>query len=268
MQTLRARSKNVFSNVLVRSPDGTDMFRCKTELGQWYLNKNLAEEVSNNPLIIQLSFQPKGQGHAGDPFYLQERHNNCIVCGTAERLTLHHMVPRCYKRHLPLEMKSRSCAEAKGGRYGTYDTMALCDKCHGVYETQFSWPLKQKLANKVGIPMNGLYLADRKTAINIGRTACAIKQHGEKMPKERLEELYRRLKAHYGKDEITEEDLDAAIERLPKGPDILASRQIVKQLKTPEEIDDFFIMWRRHFVDSMKPKYMPDHWQVDRRICS
>ena len=51
-----AKDNIIFGNALVRAPDGTDMFRCKIRLAEWYLKKELAKEISHKPLVIQLLF--------------------------------------------------------------------------------------------------------------------------------------------------------------------------------------------------------------------
>ena len=60
------------------------MFRCCKKKAIWYLDRNLGTKVSENPLIIQLTFVPKGIGHIDDPYFLQEMHNRCVVCGSED----------------------------------------------------------------------------------------------------------------------------------------------------------------------------------------
>lgn len=49
--------------------------------------------MDDNPPTIRLKFQPNGLGHAGDSYYLTEKKNECVVCGIAEKLARHWVVP-------------------------------------------------------------------------------------------------------------------------------------------------------------------------------
>jgi len=37
---------------------------------------------------------------------------------------------------------------------------------------------------------------------------------------------------------------------------------VVAQLKTLEDKEKFVQRWRQHFLDSLQPKFMPEHWSV------
>jgi exonuclease 3'-5' domain-containing protein 2 len=85
-------------------PDGTLMALIPLKRFKWYLKKGLAKQIDENS--IQLNFLPKGNGNVGDDFYLNERKNRCVCCGTDDNFTKHHVVPQEYRIHFPLEMKS------------------------------------------------------------------------------------------------------------------------------------------------------------------
>jgi hypothetical protein len=57
----------------------------------WYLDRNLAEKLDD--CSIRLIFQPNGVGHVNpdEEYYLEDRDNICVVCGTSSDLTLHHV---------------------------------------------------------------------------------------------------------------------------------------------------------------------------------
>lgn len=57
-----------YENCQVMNPEGRLMFRTHNRKGIWYLDRNLAKKLSDDPLIIQLTFAPKGIGHINDPF--------------------------------------------------------------------------------------------------------------------------------------------------------------------------------------------------------
>jgi hypothetical protein len=39
---------------------------------------------------------------------------------------------------------------------------------------------------------------------------------------------------------------------------------VVEQLDGHEALGKFVIRWRKHFLEVMRPKFMPDHWEFDR----
>ena len=40
----------------------------------------------------------------------------------------------------------------------------------------------------------------------------------------------------------------------------------MKKLDSHEKIEEFVKMWRAHFVQTMKPKYMPEGWSINFRV--
>ena len=43
---------------------------------------------------------------------------------------------------------------------------------------------------------------------------------------------------------------------------------VVQKLDTEEKIKEFIMLWRKHFINTMKPKYLPNGWSVNFRINS
>jgi hypothetical protein len=41
---------------------------------------------------------------------------------------------------------------------------------------------------------------------------------------------------------------------------------VVDNLKTKQDIQDFIVFWRKHFIDTMNPKFMIDFWDINRSI--
>ena len=35
-----------------------------------------------------------------------------------------------------------------------------------------------------------------------------------------------------------------------------------------KDLDDFASIWRKHFIETMDPKFMPEHWDINRRVYS
>lgn len=44
------------------APDGDVLSNCDTKKAQWYIDKGLAVQINDDPLTIQLNFEPNGRG--------------------------------------------------------------------------------------------------------------------------------------------------------------------------------------------------------------
>ncbi len=56
-------------------PDGTLLCTINKKKVKWYLDRNIAELVSEEPLTIKLKFKPGGKGHSNDPYYTSTKEN-------------------------------------------------------------------------------------------------------------------------------------------------------------------------------------------------
>jgi hypothetical protein len=98
---LNSRKTALYENCSILSPGGELMCHCNRRKIQWYLDRDLATLVCENPPTIQLRFQPRGLGHAGDEFYLRTKQNNCVVCGSPEKFIRHSIIPHAFRCHFP-----------------------------------------------------------------------------------------------------------------------------------------------------------------------
>lgn len=242
-----------YENCEVLSPEGQLMFRCPKKKANWYLSKNLGIKISDTPLTIQLTFTPKGNGHIGDPYYLQPLMNQCVVCGSGEKLTKHHIVPYCYRKFFPLLLKD----------HRSYDVLPLCVMCHGLYE-EYAMELKEALAIKYNAPpVCGVANHDKNIgyAIKAARTLYAYK---DKIPLERQEFLLDKVR-NYLKREPQPDDLEELQSKNPyEFRTFIQHGELVVNKIT--DVEKFVQEWRQHFLDKMKPKFMPDNWRVDRTV--
>ena len=120
---------------------------------------------------------------------------------------------------------------------------------------------KRIIAKEVGIELHIPHKYDKALKIVAG-LAHAILKHGYKMPSERKANLMKKISEHFGK-EIKEEELKdiARTEIVPVDiKHINHGKFVVDQLVDLEAISVFVKRWRRHFVETMKPKFLPDFW--------
>lgn len=275
------RVNEIYGNCRVYHPDGSLMFLCLEKKANWYLNKTddvtgepLAKEIRHiNPIInafmnlfnikpnglrVQLLFEPKSKGNDGDKYSLSKKENKCVVTGSKEleSLTTHHITPYCYRKYLPDEYKSAN----------SHDVVPIINDKHYEYEKEAD-KLKNKIAKKYNAPIEGSGDVDHKLFYAI-KSAIAIHSNGEKMPKTVLHQHKEKIREYSGQKRVTQKLIDTLRERkYTEATDLKSHGQIVAEklvLEGPEAIQEFVEMWRNHFIEHAKPKYMPKHWSVDR----
>lgn len=242
-----------YENCEVLNPGGQLMFRCCRKKAAWYLDRNLGKKVTDEPLTVQLTFIPKGNGHVNDPYYLQKMENRCVVCGSEESLTRHHIVPYCYRKFFPMNLKNHS----------SYDVIALCIPCHRSYE-ECATEFKKTLATQYSAPINGTGIKYDKELARARGAASAILLNRDKMPLKRQEELLDRVKVYLQK-EISEFDLHELVDKNPYdfGNFAYHGKIVMEQVK---DIEYFIRDWRQHFICKMNPQFMPSNWTVYRPV--
>jgi hypothetical protein len=251
-QFLHARRAALYGNVRFQGPAGQPMFHGDSEKALWYLNRDLVEVVSQSPPVLRFKFVPGGSGHAGDDFYLAGKANRCVVCGAEEGLNRHHVIPSVYRRHLPAEVKNHS----------HHDVVLLCLACHEKYERAAD-RLKGELGQELGVPLHGLRGERDRQRSKAVKLAFALVRHGATIPPARKEEMLQAIGAWLGKWPVSEADVEA-VAQLPSSLDedvVEHGQHVVAQTR---DVQAFVRRWREHFLHSMEPKFLPEHWDVDR----
>ena len=251
----RARGTPLYGNCVITAPDGQPLCRTSESKVQWYVERNLGEVVSRHPTTLRLFFEPKGRDGADHPYTTAEKENICVVCGSKEDITRHHVVPRCFRKHFPIERKE----------HAIHDVLILCIKCHNEYEDH-AFKLKQRISDETGIPIGGCGYRVNKEYYGVRTAAHALYGSYDKIPEPRRTELLNRLRDFFGKQEITKEDMIYAgkIDLVVADPDFKPFGQVV--VEQLESIDEFILQWRRHFIEVMKPKHLPAFWSVDNAL--
>ncbi|KAI8053488.1 hypothetical protein BDF22DRAFT_620040 [Syncephalis plumigaleata] len=266
----------------------------------WYLSRGLAELIDdtsrlndlglvkededNCSTVIQLNFITRGRGRAGDAYYLEDRQDQCVGCGSSQHLTMHHVVPEVYRHHMPLTVKSRS----------SYDILPLCGHCHDKYE-QVALTFKKSLAIQYGIPLEGMGWVECREEGAVRRAASALLLHRNKIPQERQEMLVNLVKEWWRNQTretftdqteivlgIPRQVLERAslLKQRVKGPEFIEHdayvvEQLVRRQETIDaqrrtcrwpDLEAFIRQWRQHFVDHVHPTHLSTHWHVDAPI--
>ena len=243
---------NFYNNIKMTAPDGSVMCFLNKKRANWYLNRDLAEIVSQNPLTIRLKFTPAGNGKCKDPYYLTAVENRCVVCGAKDELTKHHVIPYCYRQFFPKEYKDHS----------SHDVNLLCRDCHNTYE-EIADKKKAEIAKFYNSPLKVKAVRLDRRRLRIKKAAVAYAT-SKNLPKERKEELLNILREFFKREVISKADIDKAKDidvffRGYKG--INHGEDVVKKLA---DINKFVVEWRVHFVENMRPKYLPQFWDINK----
>lgn len=240
-------SKIIYENCIVYHPNGEIMFRCNSKKIKWYLKKGLAEKVSERPLSIKLLFTPKGMGNCNknNNFGLDVIENICVNCGTDEFLTRHHVIPRCYRKHLPEYHKT----------HAFHDIVILCFNCHREYEAKAT-EFKRTLGDLYNAPLDYRPIHTQKVTKAISRYRN-IKRN-KNIPTEVKERMIDEIKKLTNSESFSEKHLYELKQSVSNDYDhgkIVANSQ--------KDYREFILLWRKHFYENNECKYLPKNWTVD-----
>jgi hypothetical protein len=252
---LAALKTDAYSNWLMVGPDGVEMCRCAEKRAKWYLDRELAEVVSQDPPTIQLKFKPKANGNQGDEFSLAPKQNVCVVCGTEEDLTKHHIVPSMYRKHFPVKAKERSA----------HDVVVICIPCHEEYEAEAT-----KLKKDIGIEYDARdnvapLTQERRDLYHLVKLCKTLHRNSDLIPSDRQEEIRAQIASLFGKIPTTQEfenlvNSEVGITRNDPG------KPVVEKVLSSGDLENFVKRWRQHFLDVAQPRFMPEYWSIEREL--
>ncbi|KAM7271020.1 hypothetical protein ACFE04_030234 [Oxalis oulophora] len=210
----------VYHNCRIYANDGRLLCYCDRRKLEWYIRRDLAKLVHEDPPAIMLLFEPKGRPEDEDnDFYIQSKKNICVGCGEGKHYLRYRIIPSCYRVHFPEHLKS----------HRSHDIVLLCVDCHEIAHAAAE-KYKRQIAKEFGIPLFVRRVADKTetqveskasmmnseedagvSPLQLRTAAMALLCHGERMPANRREELIQTVRKYYGGREISEEDLKKAL---------------------------------------------------------
>lgn len=278
---LKVGSNNLnIENWKVYHPNGKHMFTCGEKKARWYLDRNLAIQYGNKK--IKFTFVPKGNGFEdNEEFGKTAREPICVVSGVDYDLQRHHIVPYCYRTFFPEKYKSKN----------HHDVVLVNHDVHSEYE-KYAVAFKDEIARIYGVKTiseyNGEYTQKlreigRDNSILVNAIHSLFKTYGKVSDDIKLEKLrfisektdipfetirnltyiqmykfYLLLKEKHLKELYTfKKEMRLQYDH---------GYHVVEQLDTEEKIENFVKLWRNHFIDTMKPDYMPKGWSLNFRI--
>lgn len=244
------QNKRVYGNFQVQSPDGILMFRCDEKRINWYIKRSLAYFI--NDKTIRLNFQPKGLGNHNKVFGLSQMKNHCVVCNTENYLTRHHVIPICYRKWFPIELKS----------HNFHDVLLMCVDCHDTYERKAD-ELKNQLSIEYNSPISGEYDYDSEL-IKLAKIASTLLNKDlTKIPKSRIDVMRNSLRKYFGYSRLTKNRLTEISKTKSKKINKSHGQLVVENLDNYQE---FIELWRSHFLENTSSKYLPEGWSVKTNI--
>lgn len=253
---INPRVNKIYGNCRVYSPKGNLMFLCLEKKANWYLKRNLAIITKEEPLSIQLTFEPKQEGWAGDEYYLSQKFNKCVVCEEDEIAVLskHHIVPSMYRKCMPIEVKQSS----------SFDIAPICLEHHFSYEKDADI-LKHKLAKQYNAPFHDKMTDEQRVAKKLKSCAHITLNYFDRLPSEKQVEFRNMLRKYFGTENYTTEQVIKLSKLKIKREDSESAhaKAVMAQITNLQE---FAEMWRFHFLKYAKPEFMPTGWDPKRSI--
>jgi hypothetical protein len=242
------KDRKIYGNWQVQSPDGILMFRCDEKKAMWYVKRNLGDIINNDPKIIKLTFTPNGLGNHQRSYGLTEMLNICVVCGTNEFLTRHHVVPHCYRKYFPLEIKS----------HNFHDVLSVCVHCHDKYERKAD-NYKIQLSLIYQSPING-EIVDNKDIIKARKLANSLINFESVMPENRKVEIKNQIKDILGIKKLHKSRLQKLLNIEVKYSNKTHGEIVVSKI---DDVKGFMTSWRKHFIENNDCKFLPKDWSVE-----
>jgi exonuclease 3'-5' domain-containing protein 2 len=213
---------------------------CSKKKKDWYLQEGIVKPVGDD--AIQFLVETAVDFREKHPEALSYK-DCCVVCGTKEGLSSHHVVPYSFVEFFTNDWKD----------YCEHDVVYLCVKCHNKYEKS-SHQFRMELLKKYGV--SAAYDRIKGQAI-----AAANTIRKRKVPNNVKEKLLGRIVRYLNKTQITDQDIKAVSKlKLVEKEEDRPSAQLVRNLT---DIGEFCALWRDHFIKTMKPKHLTKGWDIN-----
>ena len=177
-------SKKVYENCQIQAPDGEILCFTDMRKAKWYVERKLADVITESPFIIRLNFEPNGRGfsdvEADQIYYSKEKKNECVSCGSTTSYLKYHVVPLLYRQYFPKDHKS----------HRSHDVVLLCARCHEI-ANKHSDKLKYQISQEYGIPLHSFsdIHKSKETLRNMRKIALSILKNSKSLPANRMDAL-------------------------------------------------------------------------------
>lgn len=275
------RKTLLYGGCQLLSPNGLHLANVSEAKARWYIAQGLGEEMENHspdyPLVVRLTFEPKGVGHAGDDYYLQKMENICVGCKNEKDLVRFSIVPHVFRSQLPNRFKEHS----------SHDIVLVCHACF-MAASAASQEHRRHLFGQFGLVEvgcqgeNGPWRVDMHK-VRVRGAAAALRQP---LLPPRVRAIKEGIVRQFlGREEgslLSEEDIDTVssmITRHPVEGYVPPEVQCANFLGVTgcpdsghdasgleQRCFDFVVGWRQSFLRSVNPQFLPAGWDVSRSI--
>lgn len=228
--------------------DGTFLSKIDKKRFEWYQKKDLVTLENDRTIRFKKLINFSKKRH---PYYLIDRPSHCFVCGETENLTKHHVVPYCFRKYFKDEFKNRS----------SYDIFIICHDCHHGYE-RIAEKIKNGLLRTVGkrysIELNNIKELHR--ALGYIETIDILD-----IPVHRRLEMLDKIQDFCSKFNIEYFPFSTLHDRISNNLKELKSNKLswCKFIVDKNDTKEIILFWRKHFIETMQPKFLPKEWEID-----
>ncbi|KAJ7370831.1 Exonuclease 3'-5' domain-containing protein 2 [Desmophyllum pertusum] len=254
------RKSPLYMNCMLAAPDGSRLCTLDRKKADWYIDKGIGHLTCLEPYTVQLKFEPSGRPGSEDSYYLNFKDNVCVVCGSDQSYMRKNIVPHDYRRYFPFVMKD----------HHSHDILLMCPECHRL-SNFCDDKLRKELANKYNAPLGNAAMArliENPDLKKVKSAAKALNYAGDKLPQDRHQQLSLIVQKYFNASILTPEMITeaATMETRKENSDFVShGQEVVKKLREEGKLLEFEKIWRQHFLDTMRPQYLPPLWSVDHR---
>jgi len=256
------------------------MFTCGEKKATWYLDRDLAERMDDGK--IKLTFVPKGNGfETNEVFGKSVREAICVVSGVDEGLQRHHIVPYCYRTYFPERYKSKNHHDVvlmQHSKHSKYEIEAT------KYKDEIAEMFDVKTINELNMEYTSkLRAVGKANAILLNNIHSLFKTYGKVSQEVKMEKLqaiadgtgipfetvcsYTYVQMYKMHQLLkVEHENDMYLYKQNNRMIYDHGYHVVQKLNTETKIMEFVKLWRRHFIETTQPQFMPLGWSVDFRI--
>ena len=256
---------------------------------QHYLQKGKAIQHKNDSKSIYLTYQQKSDkisNMSNDQKILYEkiakciRKNICVVCGSDNKLQRFSIVPVYYFQHITRKIGVQRihdivllCHNAK-----YYDLKGKPITCHRIaLKNQTEFQAELLTSNNIITHLPNDAFKGLKDARGCARLLKQFK-NDIKFPENKRNKLLEIIGKYYGmsldeiKNNISDEMIEKLISLKPTRNDKhkkqiqfkLREKQLEQLVKCfDNDYQKFVAAWRKSFVETSKPQFLPDYWAAD-----
>lgn len=177
----------------------------------------------------------------------------CVVCGSPKNLTKHHIVPSSFLAYLPDNLKISPIMPS---------TVVICRNCHDSYETKAD-KLKCKLTEQYK-DLN-INIRSRQNLLNraVESANCLLGLDKLRKTSRAIRNSNKFFIQKFGFVPNTIGLLAISNIKVTLFNSInYTYKAVVDNLVSKGEVNEFKILWREHFLEHAKPKYLPCIWIV------